>query len=87
MTVYTKFLTPSKDAIFHRDKGLCVYCATDLTRLINQQNALHYDHIVPLAKGGMNDVTNLQLLCESCNLKKSDQLKQTPHLYESWYAY
>jgi hypothetical protein len=76
-----------RDAIFHRDKGICVQCKADLTRLINQQNALHYDHMIPLAKGGMNDVTNLQLLCESCNLKKSHHIVQHSVVYESWYEY
>ena len=77
----------AKNAVFHRDKGICVKCKADLTRLINQQNALHYDHVIPLAKGGMNDVTNLQLLCESCNAAKSHQLVPHSTVYESWYEY
>lgn len=31
----------------------------------------HVDHIQPLALGGSNDKTNLQLLCPTCNTKKS----------------
>jgi hypothetical protein len=31
---------------------------------------LHVDHIVPVAGGGSNDETNLQCLCEECNLGK-----------------
>lgn len=77
----------AKNAIFHRDKGMCVQCGADLTRLVNQQNALHFDHIIPLAKGGMNDITNLQLLCETCNLKKSDKVMTVHNRYESWYKY
>lgn len=77
----------AKDAIFHRDKGICVGCKADLTRLVNQQNALHFDHIIPLAKGGMNDVTNLQLLCENCNLTKSHRHSEVSTMYESWYQY
>lgn len=31
---------------------------------------LHVDHIVPLACGGSNDATNLQVLCGACNMSK-----------------
>lgn len=30
----------------------------------------HIDHIMPRARGGQNDTTNLRLLCMSCNCQK-----------------
>ncbi|WP_369685957.1 HNH endonuclease [Rhizobium sp. BT03] len=38
-------------------------------------------HIVPLARFGANDVTNLQLLCEPCNLKKAAGLQPVSPFY------
>lgn len=32
---------------------------------------LEIDHVVPLAAGGGNELTNLQLLCQKCNRRKS----------------
>jgi 5-methylcytosine-specific restriction endonuclease McrA len=32
------------------------------------------DHIIPVSRGGTNDVDNLRLLCRSCNSKKGARL-------------
>jgi len=75
----------AKRAVFHRDRGLCAFCQKDLSGLVSTQPGRHFDHIVPLAQGGLNDVTNLQLLCESCNLKKSSETYTVSGIYEAWY--
>lgn len=33
-------------------------------------NPLTVDHVVPLARGGTNDLANLQVLCKRCNSAK-----------------
>lgn len=72
-------------AVFFRDRGRCVFCHRDLTGLISRDSSEHYDHIIPLAQGGYNDVTNLQLLCPKCNLRKSGRPVGTSDHQEMWY--
>lgn len=75
-----------KKAVFYRDRGRCVICNTDLSGLLSFQNRFQFDHIVPLAHGGLNDVSNIQLLCEPCNRKKRDGDSITSKKYERWYV-
>lgn len=75
----------ARRAIFFRDRGLCSSCHKDISGLVSIHSNKHFDHIVSLAHGGINDVTNLQLLCEKCNLKKKDGLPSTSKYYERWY--
>lgn len=54
------------DAIYRRDGGKCVYCGST-------QN-LQLDHIIPFSRGGATTIENLQLLCQKCNLEKSNKI-------------
>lgn len=72
----------ARRAIFHRDKGECRACKRSLATIINRLETERYDHIVPLACFGANDVTNLQLLCEPCNLAKSAGNEPVSRLYQ-----
>ena len=47
-----------------RKRRFCAHCGT--------ASNLTIDHIIPLAKGGTNEVHNLQMLCEPCNAGKAD---------------
>lgn len=74
-------------AVFFRDRGRCVLCDKDLTGLVSIDNVENYDHIVPLSRWGINDITNLQLLCASCNQHdKRDGAPITSGRYQSWYS-
>jgi hypothetical protein len=55
-----------RDAVWNRDGGKCVQCGSN--------EDLEFDHIIPFSKGGANTKRNIQLLCESCNRKKSDKI-------------
>lgn len=75
----------ARRAVFFRDHGHCAICGTDLTGLIDPLPAKQFDHIVPLDRGGLNDVSNLQLLCQPCNSRKSSKLIQPGVKYRRYY--
>ncbi|NET44579.1 MAG: HNH endonuclease [Okeania sp. SIO2B3] len=43
--------------------------------ILKLDKELKADHIYPFSKGGLTTWDNLQLLCISCNSKKSNKLK------------
>jgi 5-methylcytosine-specific restriction endonuclease McrA len=49
----------------------CGYCLTQQSYV---PWTLEIEHIVPRAKGGTDDETNLWLACRACNLFKSQSL-------------
>ena len=59
-----------KHHIWTRDEGRCVDCGS--------QTNLQFDHVIPLAMGGSNEVANLQLLCAVCNRRKGANLTVNP---------
>ena len=60
---------PSKvrNEVWVRDEGKCVICGI--------QDNLHFDHIIPLSRGGGYTSKNIQILCSNCNLKKSNKIQ------------
>ena len=46
---------------------ICKYC---------RSRANHLDHIIPLSKGGGNNLDNLQLICGRCNRAKWDSTEE-----------
>jgi len=75
-------------AVFYRDRGCCAFCGKDLsgTVRIPDDREIHYDHIVPLEDNGVNDISNLQLSCQDCNLTKNKDT-ETSSLYQLWYEF
>lgn len=54
-------------ALLKTQRGKCVACRGKISGIY------HIDHIMPLALGGSNGISNIQLLCPRCNLSKKDK--------------
>jgi len=50
---------------------VCAYCGKAPPEI-----TLHVDHVFPASRGGSSKFDNLQFLCATCNLKKSNKLEQ-----------
>jgi ATP adenylyltransferase len=51
--------------VLKRAKYRCELCGAHETQV-----ALHVDHIIPRSKGGLDDLSNFQALCQTCNTNK-----------------
>lgn len=65
-----------RDLLIMRESGCCHYCSKPVIapNLINKTYDI--DHIVPIAKGGSNDPTNLAIACPICNNQKKANIIQ-----------
>ena len=70
--------------VYLRNNFSCVYCGLKFNPPYgwNKKSAIHngemfleIDHIIPLSKGGGDDIDNKQSLCQKCNNKKSNKLE------------
>ena len=51
-----------------KGKRICPHCNKEYTF-----DELEIDHIKPWSKGGQTILSNAQLLCKTCNIKKSNK--------------
>lgn len=54
--------------VFKRDAFTCQYCGRSAPDVV-----LEIDHIMPVSKGGDNDILNLVTSCQACNNGKSNR--------------
>ena len=62
-----------KKKVFERDGKVCAICG--------RSEKLCIDHILPVSRGGFTKLDNLQVLCEKCNLQKSNM---TMNEFNEW---
>lgn len=57
--------TPNYDDIYDRDGGICYLCG-----LPSPVEVTHFDHVVPLSRGGLHSDDNIRVTHSTCNLQK-----------------
>ena len=55
------------ESLYQHQKNICPGCFESF-----RKRNLTVDHIVPKSKGGSDDISNLQLLCQACNSTKNN---------------
>ena len=63
--------------ILERDGPSCAMCGVETIQPVYAKpikNERHYDHIVPLCRGGSHSMDNMRILCAGCNLRKHTRL-------------
>ena len=70
MVERAKMTDSLRSDILKRDNYRCQICGSTAQDGVK----LHIDHIVPVSKGGQTILSNLQTLCDRCNLGKSNKL-------------
>lgn len=67
---------PYREKYFQQNPGIfgCIWICSQCYKPIFGKHNVVIDHIVPLAKGGRNHVSNCTACCRECNAKKSDKV-------------
>lgn len=61
-----------RQRVIEKYKGICQMCFKQ-TNTTNFKDYPELDHIIPRSLGGSNEESNLSLLCNSCNNKRSNK--------------
>lgn len=60
---------PKKELVFERDGGMCHICLIGV-----EPNDWHLDHVIPVARGGLDRYDNVAVSHPFCNLSKGDKM-------------
>ncbi len=64
----TRLAKASKTLILNSQHHKCADCKTDISKL-----PVNYDHRIPLALGGVDEIENIQALCPNCHALKTQK--------------
>lgn len=68
--------SPTKAQIWKRDQGKCTYVDPITKQSCESKYLLQYDHIHPVMLGGVSEISNLRLLCQTHNLLMAELITE-----------
>ena len=72
-----KFSKTMRKSVYEASNGKCAICGRTLQiECVEQDDYVTVDHIIPLSKGGKNELSNYQATCKCCNQIKADIIPQ-----------
>lgn len=75
-----KLTKADRQEVYDKMGGYCAYCGAHITL-----KTMQADHVVPLRKGGADEVSNMLPACASCNHYKSTlDVEQFRRCVERW---
>jgi 5-methylcytosine-specific restriction endonuclease McrA len=60
----------ARRTLMQKQRGLCGLCGEQMSLELHAAREATLDHIRPVARGGTDTITNLQLACRECNEAK-----------------
>jgi 5-methylcytosine-specific restriction endonuclease McrA len=66
--------------LYQYEEKVCFYCGKPLNATKTKSNLIHVDHFIPWSFVQSDNLWNLVLSCQTCNLKKNDKLAEEVYL-------
>lgn len=60
------------DQLINESGNICPICGSDMRYWVSRK-VKSVDHIISLANGGGNDISNLRVICNICNSRKASK--------------
>jgi len=64
--------------LMKKQRGLCCFCKEpmEVTDDITNMKQATFEHVIPLARGGLDNVNNIKLSCRQCNADRGHDMPE-----------
>ena len=65
-----------KNALWNKGHTKCCFCSVELTKEQDKDNTWSLEHVIPLARGGLENANNRDLSCAKCNKERGSNMPE-----------